>query len=223
MNDRNSFKGAGGQPYLGDSVPQVSNDHFLDYASRMNEALMGFDWSPVSELTNHLMELARTGRQLFMCGNGGSAGNANHLANDFLYAWSKQGGRGIRVNALSANPSIMACLANDEGYENVFSVQLQTYACEGDALVCFSGSGNSPNILKVLEQAKSMGVKSYSVLAFDGGKAKALSDVPIHLEIDDMQIGEDFQTVIGHAIVQHLYKHRDELGPNASNTGAKSL
>lgn len=220
MSDGKGLEDAGGKPYLANAIPAVSNDHFLDYATRMNEALMGFDWSPVSELTNDLMGLAQSGRQLFLCGNGGSAGNANHLANDFLYAWSKQSGRGIRVNALSANPAIMACLANDEGYENVFSVQLETFAREGDVLLCFSGSGNSPNILRVLEQAKKMGVKTYSVLAFDGGKAKELSDVPIHLEIDDMQIGEDFQTIIGHAIVQHLYKHREALGPNPTNAGA---
>ncbi|EFL89534.1 SIS domain-containing protein [Ahrensia sp. R2A130] len=206
--------GGGGRPYLSNSLPLASNDHFTDYATRMNEAMMGFDWTPVSQLTNDLMDLARDGRQLFLCGNGGSAGNANHLANDFLYAWSKKAGRGIRVQSLAANPAVMACLANDVGFEEVFANQLQILAREGDVLLCFSGSGNSPNILRVLEEAKAMGVKTYSVLAFDGGKAKALSDVPIHLEIDDMQIGEDFQTVIGHAIVQYMFKHRDLLGPD---------
>ena len=189
--------------------PKATTGHFADYANRLSGVMAAFDWSPVVALADELLDCAKSGRQLFLCGNGGSAGNANHLANDFLYAWSKEGGMGIKVNSLSANPAIMACLANDEGYENVFSLQLRTYAARGDVLLVFSGSGNSPNILRALEAAADMGVKSYAVTAFDGGKAKELADTPIHLPIDDMQIAEDFQTIIGHSIVQHMWQHRD--------------
>ena len=71
-------------------------------------ALEACDWQPVTMLADELLDCARTGRQVFLAGNGGSAGNAVHLANDFLYAWSKQQGRGIRVNALPANTAIMS-------------------------------------------------------------------------------------------------------------------
>ena len=77
----------------------------------------------------------------------------------------------------------------------------------------FSGSGNSPNILKVLEEAKRKGVKSYAVLGFTGGKAKAMADVPVHFAIDDMQIAEDTQTIIFHMIVQWLYAQRANVIP----------
>lgn len=192
--------------------PKADVRHFADYSRRLSAVLESFDWQPVMELADELLDCACTGRQLFLAGNGGSAGNAVHLANDFLYAWSKLQGRGIRVNALPANTAVMSCLANDEGYDEVFSGQLAVHARENDVLLVFSGSGNSPNILRALEQARRMRLKSFAVLGFDGGKAKAMCDVPVHFVIDDMQIAEDMQLILGHMIVQHLYAHRDNLG-----------
>jgi D-sedoheptulose 7-phosphate isomerase len=188
--------------------------HFIDYSKRLSAVLAAHDWSTVAQLADELADCAVTGRHVFLTGNGGSAGNAVHLANDFLYAWSKKVGRGIRVSALPANPAILTCLANDEGYDQAFSAQLAVQADKGDVLVVFTGSGNSPNILRVLEKAREMGVKSYGILGFDGGKAKALCDVAIHFETDDMQIAEDAQLILGHMIVQHLSGQADLLESN---------
>jgi D-sedoheptulose 7-phosphate isomerase len=184
---------------------------FSDYSSRLSAALQDFDWTPVERLAYELRDCWQSGRQLFLCGNGGSGGNANHLANDFLYALSKTKGSGLRVHSLSANPSTLTCLANDEGYDQVFSLQLAVLARAGDVLVVFSGSGNSPNIVKALEEAKTIGMTSYALLGYSGGKAKALADVPIHFAIDDMQIAEDAQMVIGHMLMQWLHAQRDEI------------
>jgi len=186
---------------------------FSDYSRRLGEALEGFDWSPVERLAYDLRDCWQTGRQVFFAGNGGSGGNANHLANDFLYALSKTPGSGLRVHSLSANPSVITCLANDEGYDQVFSLQLAVLARKGDLLITFSGSGNSPNILKALEEGKKIGMTSYAVLGFSGGKAKALADVPIHFNVDDMQISEDAQIIIGHMLMQWLYGQRGEITP----------
>ena len=184
---------------------------FADYTSRFSTVLKDFDWSPVEKLAYDLRDCWQTGRQVFFCGNGGSGGNANHLANDFLSALSKTPGSGLRVHSLSSNPSVITCLANDEGYDQVFSLQLAVLARKGDVLITFSGSGNSPNILKALEEAKTVGMTSYAVLGFSGGKAKALADVPIHFAVNDMQIAEDAQMVIGHMIMQWLYAQRGEI------------
>lgn len=184
---------------------------FSDYSRRLSALLEGFDWTHVERLAYDLLDCWQTGRQVFFCGNGGSGGNANHLANDFLYALSKMPGSGLRVHSLSANPSVITCLANDEGYEQVFSLQLAVLARKGDVLITFSGSGNSPNILKALEEARKIGMISYAVLGYSGGKAKALADVPIHFAIDDMQIAEDAQMAVGHMLMQWLYRHRGEI------------
>jgi D-sedoheptulose 7-phosphate isomerase len=184
---------------------------FSDYSSRLSAVLQGFDWSPVERLAYDLRDCWQSGRQVFLCGNGGSGGNANHLANDLLYALSKTKGSGLRVHSLSANPSTLTCLANDEGYDQVFSLQLAVLARAGDVLVAFSGSGNSPNIVNALVEAKTIGMTSYAVLGYSGGKAKALADVPIHFAIDDMQIAEDAQMVIGHMLMQWLYAQRGDI------------
>jgi D-sedoheptulose 7-phosphate isomerase len=188
---------------------------FSDYSKRLSALLEGFDWSPVERLAYDLRDCWQTGRQVFFCGNGGSGGNANHLANDFLYALSKTPGSGLRVHSLSANPSVITCLANDEGYDQVFALQLAVLARKGDVLIAFSGSGNSPNIVKALEEGKKIGMTSYAVLGYTGGKSKALADVPIHFAIDDMQISEDAQTIIGHMLMQWLYRQRGEIVRNA--------
>jgi D-sedoheptulose 7-phosphate isomerase len=187
------------------------NKLFSDYSKRLSVVLESFDWSPVERLAYDLRDCWQTGRQVFFCGNGGSGGNANHLANDFLYALSKTRGSGLRVHSLSANPSVITCLANDEGYDQVFALQLAVLARKGDVLITFSGSGNSPNILKALEEARKTGMTSYAVLGYSGGKAKALADVPIHFAIDDMQISEDTQMIIGHMLMQWLYSQRGEI------------
>jgi D-sedoheptulose 7-phosphate isomerase len=184
---------------------------YADYAARLQGLLQAADWRPVEALGQDFLECWRAKRQVFLCGNGGSAGNAIHLANDFLYGISKQAGSGLRVSALSANAAVLTCLANDEGYDTIFSAQLAVQANPGDVLVVLSGSGNSPNILKVLATAKEMGVKSYAILGYSGGKAKTMADVPIHFEVDDMQISEDLQLVVGHMIMQWMYANRPQL------------
>ena len=184
---------------------------FGDYSTRLSALLESFDWAPVERLAYELLDCWQTGRQVFFAGNGGSGGNANHLANDFLYALSKTPGSGLRVHSLSANPSVITCLANDEGYDQVFSLQLAVLARKGDVLVVLSGSGNSPNIIKALQEAKTIGMNSYAMLGYSGGKAKALADVPIHFAIDDMQISEDAQTIVGHMLMQWLFAQRGDV------------
>ena len=192
-------------------APEV---HFADYWKRMAAVMDRFDWAPVATLGHDLLDCWKTGRQVFMAGNGGSAGNAVHLANDFLYAMSKRPGSGLRIHALPANPAVLTCLANDEGYDQIYSLQLGVLARANDVLIVYSGSGNSPNILRALEEARRIGMRSYAVLGFSGGKAKALADVPIHVEVDDMQIAEDTQLIFGHMLMQWLSKHRDQIaGP----------
>jgi D-sedoheptulose 7-phosphate isomerase len=151
---------------------------------------------------------------LYICGNGGSAGNAIHLANDFNYGIDKDnGGVGLRVEALPANSSIITCIANDEGYEHIFSQQLKVKANPGDMLLVLSGSGNSKNILNALEVGNSLGMKTFAILGFTGGKAKGIAKHPIHFQIEDMQISEDLQLIVGHIAMQYLY--------NEGKTGAK--
>jgi len=183
---------------------------FAAYSGRLSRVLDGFDWSVAAELGEDMLDAWKTGKQVFFCGNGGSAGNAAHLANDFIYGVGKTPGSGLRTHALSANTSVLTCLANDEGYDKIYSIQLGVLAVPGDILIVLSGSGNSPNIVKALEEARRIGVKSYAMLGYSGGKAKDLADRSIHFAIDDMQISEDTQLIVGHMLMQYLWSRRHE-------------
>jgi len=178
---------------------------FKDYSIRLNSVLHSFEWESVEPLAHAMEGCWKDGRQVFLCGNGGSAGNAIHLANDYLYGIAKKTGKGLKVQALPANSAVMTCLGNDVGYDSIFSEQLAVLGQSGDLIICLSGSGNSPNILKVLYQAKTMGIQTCAILGFSGGKAKALTDIPLHFPVDDMQIAEDLQLVVGHMLMQYLY------------------
>lgn len=182
-----------------------------NYLQRLEWASGHLPLEAVEELAKALLECWRDGRQFFIFGNGGSAGNAIHLANDYLYGISGIPGNALRVHALPANSAVLTCLANDEGYEHVFAHQLAVLAKPGDLALALSGSGNSPNILRGLECCKERGVRSFALLGFSGGKAKALADVPIHVAIDDMQISEDLQLIVGHMLMQWLFEHRDQI------------
>lgn len=178
-----------------------------DYAACVGEILASQDWSGVACLAEELRDCWASGRQVFLCGNGGSAANAIHLANDFLYPVSKTRGSGLRATALSSSAVVLTCIANDEGYDQVFAMQLAVQARANDVLVVLSGSGNSPNVLAAIEQAKKMSVKTYAVVAFAGGRAKSLADVVIHTAVDDMQIAEDLQLMVGHIIMRWLHRN----------------
>lgn len=179
-----------------------------NYANKLSDVLGLSDWSSVAKLGNDMRECWLTGRQVFFCGNGGSAGNATHLANDFLYGIAKRTGAGLKVQSLSANPAVVTCLANDVGYDCIYSEQLAVLAEPNDLLIVLSGSGNSSNVIRVLEQAKVMGVKSYAILGYTGGKCKSLADFSIHFPVEDMQIAEDMQLVVGHMLMKWLHQNQ---------------
>jgi len=178
--------------------------HITIYTEKLSHALRSEAMQRVPLLGIALRDAWRANQCVYLCGNGGSAGNAIHLANDFLYGVGAKIGIGMRIDALSANPAVLTCLANDIGYEQIYAEQLRVKANPGDILIVFSGSGNSLNIIKALEMGNSLGMKTFAVLGYSGGKCKEIAQNPIHFEIDDMQIAEDLQLVVGHMCMQWL-------------------
>ena len=179
---------------------------FSDYSNELSRVMAESDWSGVLKLSQILLRAKQEKSRVFLCGNGGSAANAIHIANDLVYAVAEQTGAGVDAVALSANPAILTCLGNDVGYENIYSEQLAVSGKEGDVLIVFSGSGNSINIINAIETAHKLKMQTVAVLGFDGGKCRNLVQLPIHFEIDDMQISEDIQLTVGHMVMKWLKK-----------------
>ena len=189
----------------------LAKDLILTYSEKLQNVLVTSEWSNVDLLAQDMLKCWKEKRRVFLCGNGGSGANAVHLANDFLYGIAKKTGGGINAQALSANSAVITCLANDVGYESIFSEQLAVQAQERDLLIVLSGSGNSPNILRVIDQAKKMGVKTFAILGFNGGSSKKIVDIPIHFNINDMQIAEDLQLIVGHMVMQYLFEQKESI------------
>jgi D-sedoheptulose 7-phosphate isomerase len=178
--------------------------HIDEYTGKLARAMAMDAMQRIPILATALRDAWQSGRNIYLCGNGGSAGNAIHMANDFIYGAGTRLGIGMRVEALSANAAVITCLANDLGYDHIFAEQLRVKGNPGDVLVVLSGSGNSPNVVKALQTAGALGMKTFAVLGFTGGQCKELAQHALHFPVDDMQIAEDLQLIIGHICMQWL-------------------
>ena len=146
------------------------------------------------------------GRTIFLCGNGGSAANASHFGQDLAKGTlsSMSATRRFRVIPLTDNIGFITALANDQGYDSIFEQQLRNLAAPGDLLVAISGSGNSPNVLRAVEYARSIGMKTIGVTGYDGGKLRKLADESVHIAIEDMGMTEALHGVVFHAAMCFL-------------------
>ena len=184
----------------------------IKYIERLKACLTDQLIADTESLAYLLKEAWEKGKYVYICGNGGSAANAIHIANDMHYGAGACGREpsipGLKVEALPANTAIITCLANDTGYENIYANQILNKGRENDLLIVLSGSGNSHNIIKALKAAQKIGMKSIAILAFDGGHAKKIADNVIHVETYDMQVAEDLQLIIGHMCMQWLSNNK---------------
>lgn len=176
-----------------------------NYLSKLTSSLNNDNYKEIEKLSLLLIETINSNKNIYICGNGGSAANSIHIANDFIYLNNKlKENKVIKVESLSSNPAIITCLANDKSYDEIFSFQLTTKADPNDLLIILSGSGNSKNIVKAAVESKKIGMKSFGIIGFDGGAVKEILDDYIHIKISDMQIIEDMQTIIFHNLIREL-------------------
>lgn len=180
------------------------NNFSAVYFKRLVTAFESASLDGLQVLAESLKQAWQNKSTVYLCGNGGSAANAIHIANDFIYGAGLTAGVGLRVEALSSNPAVLTCLGNDLGFDSIYSEQLRVKANNKDLLIVLSGSGNSKNIINALEVGSRMGLKTFAILGFSGGICKDLAQFPIHFEVSDMQIAEDLQLIVGHICMQWL-------------------
>ncbi|MGA2744599.1 MAG: SIS domain-containing protein [Candidatus Sulfotelmatobacter sp.] len=156
----------------------------------------------IDQVINELMQAYEHGKNIFMFGNGGSASLASHFACDLNKGTviSENGQKRFRVLALTDNIPLMTAWANDSCYDQIFAEQLRNFVASGDVALAISGSGNSPNVLRGLEVARSHGARTIGLTGFEGGKMKSLCNICVVLHSDNMQVIEDFHLSMTHAI-----------------------
>ena len=175
---------------------------FKEYQNQLNETLEKICNKDLDLLYRLLIKKIKTKKKIFVCGNGGSAANANHIEIDLLNIKVP-----IDINSLNSNIPVITCISNDYGYENIFKKQLESKGRKGDLLILLSGSGNSKNIINVIKAAKKLDISTFGIFGFDGGKAIKLVKQKIHIKSKNMQVCEDIQMIIFHFISQILKKN----------------
>ena len=155
----------------------------------------------------NIFDCLKSGKKLLICGNGGSAAEANHLAAEFIVRLKPSNNRqAIPIISLSQNSSVLTACGNDIGFENIFARSLEALGSEGDLLICLSTSGESKNILKVLEESKKKKIKSISFLGNGGGKAKSLSNLNLIIPSRDVARIQECHLFLGHLIFGEVEK-----------------
>ena len=190
----------------------------LDLVKRAVDALE----PQVGPFVEALYAAYREKRTIFVIGNGGSAANASHFAQDLnkgTLADLRQGTR-FRAIALTDNISFITALANDEGYDQVFVQQLATLAQPGDLLVAISCSGNSLNVLHAAEYAKAHGLGTIGVTGFPGGRLRGSVELNLNAETDDVGLAEAVHSVLFHLAVSCL---RERIARKAAGRTDGSL
>ena len=150
-----------------------------EYLPLFDALLADLDLEAVERVVERLAVVRDAGGTVFVAGNGGSAATASHWVNDLGKATKVSGRAMMRVVCLSDNTPWLTALGNDEGYDRVFSGQLENFAVAGDLLVVISASGNSPNLVRAVELAAARSVTTVALLGFDGGALKSMVDEAI--------------------------------------------
>ena len=181
------------------------DDFTTSYFQRFAEALLAFDKAPLNDVLAVFDGVIARGGTVWIAGNGGSAGIANHTVCDVSKGTHVPGVTPCRMISLAANVPMMTALANDISYDDVFSEQLKYYLTERDALLVVSSSGNSPNVVKACEYAKSQGVPTIAFVGFKGGKLSEIADTVAHIAVDNYGIVEDIHQSLIHVLTQYIH------------------
>ena len=145
-----------------------------------------------------LMSLQNSGKVL-ICGNGGSAADAQHIAAELSGRFKKER-KALAGIALSVDTSAITAIANDYGFEAIFSRQVEAYGREDDVLIAISTSGNSVNIINAIKKAKEIGLKVITLSGKDGGEMKNLGNINIVIPSQDTPRIQEMHIMVGHMI-----------------------
>ena len=178
---------------------------FIDSIAELRAVLQATEaLSPQVESASHaILESLKNGGKLLTCGNGGSAADAMHLAEELVGRYHKDR-RALPAICLNADPTAITCICNDYGYEKVFSRGIEALGKAGDVLVGFTTSGNSANVLAAFAAAKSLGITTVLLAGRDGGKARGSCDHEIIVPSDSTSRIQEIHTLVLHQWLESI-------------------
>jgi D-sedoheptulose 7-phosphate isomerase len=184
----------------------MNRNYAESYIKKLTTLLENTDTEAVNRIIELLDGLDPFENTVYFMGNGGSAATASHFATDLGVGLKLRGIKNFSVMCLSDNIPAVTAISNDVGYDNIFYAQLKNRLKKGDVLVAISASGNSPNIVKAAEYARSLGARIIGCTGFDGGKLRELSDISFHVQTEKGEYGlvEDMHMILDHIIYSYF-------------------
>lgn len=160
----------------------------------------------IEQMADKALAALRSGGRIYLCGNGGSAADCQHIAGEFVGRFMKER-LPLPCIALTTDTSVLTCLANDYGFDHVFERQVEALVKEGDILIVLSTSGNSPNILLAVDAAKRRGATVFGFSGRDGGKLKAAADLCLVAPAEASARIQELHITAGHVLC-HIVEER---------------
>lgn len=179
-------------------------DYFLDYLNVSNEVIKKIDMKILIKIANLLENKIKSNKNIFVCGNGGSAAIANHYVADYLKLLRTNTKLKPKFISLVSNLELITAISNDINYDKIFSYQIESLANNNDLLIMISSSGNSKNLINALKIAKNKKMKIISFVGFNGGLIHKKSDLSLLSEVNNYGISEDIAHILMHIIIQFL-------------------
>lgn len=177
-------------------------DRIAGYLARIRGVLRALDPATVGKVVDALLATHARGGTVFLCGNGGSAATASHMAADLAKGAPVGRVTGLRTVSLTDNVPILTAWGNDLDFSEVFAEQVRNLVRPGDTLVAISASGNSPNILRAVDEAGRLGAVTIGLCGFGGGRLATMADHAIIAASDEYGPVEDAHLVLNHAIAE---------------------
>ncbi len=186
-------------------IQQFSKGYFSYLSSLLNQ----LDTNAIASFADEMEKARKNHNTIFFIGNGGSAATASHMANDFGSDIRKNTGNKLpfRAMSLTDNIPVIMAISNDDGYNNIFVNQLRIHYRSGDKLVAISASGNSGNVLEAAKWVKERNGTVMSLVGFDGGRLREVSDIVIHVKSNKGEYGpvEDIHMILDHLLANWLH------------------
>ena len=185
-------------------------DFAESYFQNLSNTFRKIDKKSILKLEREFLDIRKKNATLYVFGNGGGAATAMTMANDLGFdVLKKTNKKTFKIVSLNDNSSVITAIANDTGYDNIFVNQLKIHFKKNDKILIFSASGNSKNLIDAANWVKKKGGKVISILGFDGGKLKKISNLTIHIRSEKGDYGpvEDSQLIINHIMAHWFQKN----------------
>ena len=177
-----------------------------DYIKKLNNSLLELNSKILEKASEKILTTIKNEKQIFVCGNGGSAAIANHYVPDYLKLIRQNTRFKPIVKSLSSDLELITAISNDFDYSKIFSYQAESLCKKGDLLIIISSSGNSPNVVNLAKWAKKNKIFSISFTGFTGGKVKKYTNLNVHIDVNNYGLVEDSHHILMHAIMHFIVR-----------------